>query len=81
MTPQSYHSDPAISAEIAAQTLEAEERDLAAGMLPRRWICDCGTSHSRGHFYRVGIHRCLGCGYIGPGGIMVDRIGEEGEFA
>lgn len=78
---RTYHPDPEINAEVAAQALEAERLDLAAGYLPRRWICECGASHERGHFMAIGVHRCLRCGYYGDGGIMVDRNGEEGEFA
>lgn len=75
-----YHPDTEINAEIAAQMLEAERADLAMGYRPRRWICDCGSSHERGHLFNIGTHRCLSCGYVGAGGIMVDRAGEEGEF-
>jgi hypothetical protein len=67
-----YHPDPEINAEIAQTALEAEQADLAAGYPPRPWLCDCGASHSRGHFMTVGVHRCLGCGYVGPGGVMFD---------
>ncbi|MCG6115063.1 MAG: hypothetical protein MEQ84_07675 [Mesorhizobium sp.] len=77
-----YHPDPEFDAEIARQTLEDERSDLSLGYPPRRWICECGASHQRGHFMgSVGVHRCLACGYVGDGGIMVDRKGEEGEFA
>jgi hypothetical protein len=75
-----YHPDPEINAEIAMQALEAERFDLGAGYLPRRWICPCGASHERGHFMTIGVHRCLRCGYVGEGGVVVDRVGEEGEF-
>jgi hypothetical protein len=75
-----YHPEPEINDEIAAETLAIEKADLAAGYMPRRWICDCGASHSRGHFGIIGNHRCMNCGYSGDGGIMVDRHGEEGEF-
>jgi rubredoxin len=68
-----YHPDPEINAEVAADVLEAERADLAAGAMPRRWQCpDCGAEHSRGHFGNIGNHRCLGCGYAGPGGVMLD---------
>lgn len=80
MTEYRYHPDPEINDEIAQQTLEAEISDIRAGFLPRRWICPCGASHQRGHMWAIGVHRCLSCGYIGNGGIMVDRFGEEGEF-
>lgn len=66
-----YHPDPVIAAELAADTLDAERADLAAGYLPRSWSCPgCGASHSRGHFMVIGTHRCLGCGYAGSGGVM-----------
>lgn len=66
----SYHPDPEINAGVAADALDAERADLAAGYPPRRWQCSCGASHGRGHFMTIGIHRCLGCGYVGPGGVM-----------
>lgn len=75
-----YHPDPVINAEVAAHTLEAELADIGAGLPPRRWICDCGASHQRGHYGVPGVHRCLSCGYVGEGGIMVDRLREEGEL-
>lgn len=66
-----YHTDPEINAEVAAAALEVERIDLAAGYAPRGWTCpDCGASHKRGHFQVVGVHRCLGCGYLGDGGVM-----------
>lgn len=66
-----YHPDPAINAEIQADALDAEKADLAAGYPPRWWLCpSCGASHHRGHFMSIGVHRCLGCGYVGPGGRM-----------
>lgn len=68
----SYHPDPAIAAEIAADTLIAEHADLAAGYPPRRWVCDCGAAHSRGFFMGTrDSHRCMACGYVGTGGAMV----------
>ena len=68
---EQYHPDPEINAGIAADALDAERADLAAGFPPRRWQCpDCGASHGRGHFGVIGNHRCLGCGYAGPGGVM-----------
>jgi rubredoxin len=68
-----YHPDPEINAEVAADALEAERADLAAGYPPRRWKCpSCGAEHERGHFMTIGIHRCLGCGYAGPDGVMLD---------
>ena len=66
-----YHPDPTINAEVAADALAAEISDLSMGHPPRRWICPCGASHSRGHFGAIGIHRCLKCGYVGPDGVMV----------
>jgi len=65
-----HHGDPAISVEVAADAATAEAFDLAAGYPPRRWTCDCGASHSRGHFGAVGVHRCLACGYVGSGGTL-----------
>lgn len=66
-----YHPDPDIAAEVAAEALAAERADLAAGYSPRRWSCpECSTSHSRGHFMSIGVHRCLRCGYYGDGGVM-----------
>ena len=66
-----YHPDPVIDAEIRADALAAEQADLTIGYPPRRWECpDCGASHGRGHFMTIGVHRCLGCGYVGVGGVM-----------
>lgn len=66
-----YHPDPEINAGVAADALEAERADLAAGYPPRRWICpDCEIEHRRGHFLTIGTHRCLRCGYVGTGGVM-----------
>lgn len=59
-----------IEAELRADTLDAERADLVAGYPPRHWQCDCGASHSRGHFQTIGTHRCLACGYVGTGGEM-----------
>ena len=67
----SYHPDPEINAGVAALALEAERADLAAGYPPRHWQCDCGAGHDRGHFMAVGVHRCLACGYVGDGGVMI----------
>ena len=66
-----YHPDDEINAGVAADTLEAERIDLAAGYTPRRWQCECGAEHGRGHFQTIGIHRCLACGYVGTGGAML----------
>jgi hypothetical protein len=66
-----YHPDPDVDAEVAAEVLEAEKVDLAAGLSPRWWACpQCGNCHKRGHFGAIGNHRCLKCGYTGSGGIM-----------
>lgn len=65
-----YHPDHATNEQVAADTLAAEVLDIAAGYPPRRWTCECGASHSRGHFYAIRIHRCLSCGYVGDGGVM-----------
>lgn len=54
-----YHPDPQINAHVAADALDGECADLAAGYPPRRWRCVCGAEHSRGHFGAVGVHRCL----------------------
>lgn len=72
--PQQYHPDPEINAGCILDAIEAERADLAAGYPPRRWICPCGASHSRGHFPagQIGSHRCLRCGYVGTEGVMVD---------
>jgi hypothetical protein len=67
-----YHPDPEINAEVIEETIENERIDLAAGYPPRSWLCECGASHSRGHFMTIGVHRCLGCGYYGTGGVMLD---------
>lgn len=76
LTDANYHPDPVINEEVAKDTLLAEIADLNAGYPPRKWICPCGASHQRGHFMSVGVHRCLKCGYVGEGGIMVDRDAE-----
>ena len=66
-----YHPDPAINAEVMGDALDAETADLAAGYLPRWWVCpECGASHQRGHFMSIGVHRCMGWGYVGDGGTM-----------
>ena len=66
-----YHPDPVINAEIIRQSIEAEAFDLSIGYPPRWWTCpDCSASHHRGHFGSIGTHRCLGCGYVGEGGVM-----------
>lgn len=72
-----YHDDPEINAEIAQAALESERIDLAAGYPPRRWICPCVASHSRGHFQVIGVHRCLRCGYVGDGGVMETEDGQR----
>lgn len=79
MTSVACHPDHEINAEIAASALEAERLDLAAGYPPRRWTCpECETSHDRGHFQTIGVHRCLGCGYVGDGGVMATEDGSCG---
>lgn len=71
-----YHPDPEINTGVAADVLTAEVADLRAGYAPRRWKCpDCGRIHGRGHFMAIGTHRCLHCGYVGSGGVML----EDGE--
>jgi hypothetical protein len=65
-----YHPDPTINAEIAADALAAETFDLSIGYPPRLWTCPCGATHGRGHFLSVGVHRCLTCGYYGTDGVM-----------
>ena len=65
-----YHPDPEINEGIVADSLDAENADLAADYPPRRWECECGASHGRGHFMSIGVHRCLRCGYVGTGGRM-----------
>lgn len=72
-----YHPDPEINAEVAAEVLEAEKADLKAGFEPRRWMCECGAEHGRGHFQSIGVHRCLACGYVGTGGVMICPPGEH----
>src|ERR1035438_5926630 len=52
-----YHPDSEIDAGVRADALDAERADLAAGYPPRRWQCDCGAEHGRGHFQAVGVHR------------------------
>jgi hypothetical protein len=74
--PACYHPDPEINQEIIADAIEAERADLAAGYAPQRWRCICGTEHSRGHFETIGVHRCLKCGYVGTGGVMLDEAGQ-----
>lgn len=70
--PETYHPDPEISAEVAITARDAEAADIAAGYPPRRWSCECGASHARGHFQTIGVHRCLRCGYVGEGGFLHD---------
>src|SRR5712672_19406 len=65
-----WHPDPAIAAEVEADARAAEAIDVAAGYPPRPWTCDCGASHQRGHYLTIGTHRCLACGYVGPGGAL-----------
>lgn len=65
-----YHPDPEINEGVRADALASEEADLKAGYPPRHWTCPCGATHSRGHFQSIGVHRCLGCGYVGVEGVM-----------
>ena len=67
-----YHPDPDIARGVHLDVQAAEAADLAAGFPPRRWRCDCGAEHDRGHFQTVGVHRCLACGYVGAGGTLGD---------
>jgi hypothetical protein len=70
--------DPEINAKIEAQALEGELADLAAGYAPKFWRCpDCGAGHQRGHFQTIGVHRCMGCGYVGTGGTMHTHVAER----
>lgn len=67
-----HHPDAEINSEIEADAREAERFDVAAGYPPRRWMCDCGATHGRGHFLAIGQHRCLACGYVGTGGTLLE---------
>lgn len=72
-----YHPDSEINKGVAAEVLASEVIDLKVGYPPRRWTCpQCALSHSRGHFLSIGSHRCLGCGYVGGGGVMWDPKSE-----
>lgn len=65
------HPDPEITVEINEDMRLAEIADVRAGYGPRIWTCpDCGASHDRGWFPTEGSHRCLRCGYVGPGGTL-----------
>ena len=76
-SPSVYHPDPEINAEIIEAARQAEIIDLAAGYPPRFWRCpDCGAGHKRGHFQVIGVHRCLGCGYVGDGGTVHTHDGQ-----
>lgn len=66
------HPDPVIDVEVRADAMAAEVADVKAGFPPRRWACDCGASHDRGHFAALGVHRCLACGYVGTGGTLAE---------
>lgn len=35
-----------------------------------RYHPDPEIDEGRGHFLTIGAHRCLGCGYVGTGGVM-----------
>lgn len=78
MSETAYHPDPEINAEVIADAIAGEIADLAAGYPPKRWVCPCGASHSRGHFMTIGVHRCLKCGYVGEGGVMLTEDELEG---
>lgn len=67
-----YHPDPEINEGVAADALEGEEANLAAGFDPSPWECGCGAAHARGYFQTLGVHRCLRCGYVGVGGRLMD---------
>lgn len=70
----SYHPDPEIDREVVAEALEGEAYDMSVGDAPWWWQCPaCKRSHNRGHHGAIGIHRCLGCGYTGPCGMMSER--------
>lgn len=71
-----YHPDPAIDEAVHDEAQESERLDLAAGYPPRRWRCDCGAEHARGHYLTIGAHRCLSCGYVGTGGQLVAPDGD-----
>lgn len=72
-TAQAYHPDPEIDAEVMAEANECEIRDVAIGYEPRWWQCaGCGAAHNRGFFQVIGVHRCLGCGYVGTLGYYHD---------
>ena len=67
-----FHPDPAILAELELEARIAEAFDVTAGYQPRRWTCQCGAAHARGHFPYVGSHRCMRCGYVGEGGSLLE---------
>lgn len=67
-----YHPDAEINEGVAADAHEGEQANLAAGLDPTPWECECGAAHARGHFQSIGAHRCLRCGYVGPGGRYID---------
>ena len=71
MSDYRYHPDADIDEELHKEAAEAEAADLTAGYPPRRWRCDCGSEHGRGHFLSIGQHRCLRCGYVGQGGTYI----------
>lgn len=76
--PVAYHPDPEINAAFAAEAAENERLNVGIGYPPSRWMCpDCGRSHARGFFPLGSVsHRCLGCGYLGDGGVLWDPATE-----
>jgi hypothetical protein len=71
MKTSTYHPDHEINEEVKREALAGEIFDLGSGMSPKRWRCECGAEHGRGHFGNIGAHRCLSCGYVGDGGVML----------
>lgn len=72
MSTSTYHPDPEINAEVALDVRDGEKANLAAGLPPSTWMCECGARHSRGHYGTIGVHRCMKCGYVGTGGVLLD---------
>jgi hypothetical protein len=70
-----YHPDDEINEGVAQDAREGEAASLAVGLAPSPWECECGAAHDRGHFGVIGNHRCLRCGYSGPGGRLMDPSG------
>lgn len=66
-----YHPDPVVDAQIRADALAGELRDLEVGYPARWWRCpQCQATHRRGFFLGFGQHRCLRCGYVGERGTI-----------